>query len=74
MILATDVHYPANGGARAAGVLFDDWASGVVTREVMIPIDAPAPYVPGRFALTSHARQSTIRRFPGDAGDFARPR
>ena len=49
MILATDVHYPASGGARAAGVLFDDWASGVVTREVVIPIDAPAPYVPGRF-------------------------
>ncbi|MEO1197731.1 MAG: hypothetical protein AAFX39_00655 [Pseudomonadota bacterium] len=49
MILATDVHYPESGGARAAGVLFADWASAVATRDLVVPIAAPAPYVPGRF-------------------------
>lgn len=49
MILATDVHYGAAGGAHAAGVLFDDWADETARNTCVVPVDEVAPYRPGRF-------------------------
>lgn len=49
MILATDVHYGAAGGAMAAGVLFDDWADGAARASYTVPVEKVAPYRPGRF-------------------------
>lgn len=49
MIAAVDVHYPARGRARAAAVLFSDYAAAAPERILSRRIPAPADYVSGAF-------------------------
>jgi len=49
MILATDVHYRADGKATAAGALFRDWHSETADQVVTHQIGQVAPYRPGYF-------------------------
>lgn len=49
MIAAFDVHYPAQGRARAAAVLFADYGAPAPDRILIRLISAPAVYVPGSF-------------------------
>ncbi|MCA1962078.1 MAG: endonuclease V [Desulfomonile sp.] len=48
MIAALDVHYGPKG-ARAAGILFEDWDSEQTTLQVMEIVADTAPYEAGRF-------------------------
>jgi deoxyribonuclease V len=48
---AVDVHYPADGGARAALVVADDIRLGQVREEHLAWQETVAPYQPGRFYL-----------------------
>jgi deoxyribonuclease V len=47
--IAVDVHYHDGGGARAAAVVFADWASPTSVREVTVDVEVVAPYAPGSF-------------------------
>jgi deoxyribonuclease V len=49
MILAVDVHYPGDGTAIAAGVMFKDWHSDTVEQVVTHHVEQVAPYRPGFF-------------------------
>ena len=49
MILAVDVHYPADSTATAAGVLFREWHSDTADQVVTHQIGQVAPYRPGFF-------------------------
>lgn len=49
MLLVTDVHYLQEGGARAAGIVLDDWADENVGRHHLSHIDRVEPYVTGEF-------------------------
>jgi deoxyribonuclease V len=49
MIAAFDVHYPAQGPARAAAVLFTDYSDPVPDRILSRLISEPAGYIPGAF-------------------------
>jgi deoxyribonuclease V len=49
MILAVDVHYPADSTATAAGVLFSEWHSDAADQVVTHQIGQVAPYRPGYF-------------------------
>jgi deoxyribonuclease V len=49
MLVAVDVDYRADRTAVAAGVLFADWASGVIEDTVIRHIPDARPYRPGRF-------------------------
>jgi deoxyribonuclease V len=49
--VAVDVHYPANGGARAAAVLADDAAFARVLAERTAILPQVLPYRPGEFYL-----------------------
>jgi deoxyribonuclease V len=49
MILAVDVHYPADSTATAAGVLFREWHSDTADQVVTHQIGQVAPYQPGFF-------------------------
>jgi deoxyribonuclease V len=46
---AVDVHYPADGGARAALVLTDDPRLGRIVDERVHWLPSVAPYQPGQF-------------------------
>lgn len=48
MILATDVHYHANG-ATAAGVVFEQWCDEAAAQVILTEIPAVAEYIPGQF-------------------------
>jgi len=49
LVGAVDVHYPADGGARAALVLAPDPTFARIVGERVEWLDAVAPYQPGRF-------------------------
>jgi deoxyribonuclease V len=49
MLLAVDVDYRADGSAVAAGVLFADWASGVIEDTLIRRVPSAQPYRPGHF-------------------------
>ena len=49
MHLATDVHYRADGTARAAGIGFHDWRSDRILWSGTAEVSAVKPYRPGRF-------------------------
>jgi deoxyribonuclease V len=51
MIIAVDVHYPPDGPATAAGILFRSWETGEPSAEVVVETGAAAEYVPGSFYL-----------------------
>lgn len=50
MIIAIDVAY-YGPGARAAGVVFEDWRSSSAVHEVVVDLPTVAEYVPGEFYL-----------------------
>lgn len=47
--LAVDVHYRDDGSAVAAGILFPDWETDEIAREIVVAIPSVRAYVPGRF-------------------------
>ncbi len=50
MLLVLDVHYtPSGSAAKAAGLLFDDWASGTEHSRLVMERSPVEPYVPGEF-------------------------
>ncbi|MCH9688782.1 MAG: endonuclease V [Deltaproteobacteria bacterium] len=49
MLLATDVHYFDQGGARAAGVVLDGWSAEASHHELTAHVDHVQPYVTGQF-------------------------
>ena len=49
MIAAFDVHYPDDGRACAAAVLFHEYTDGEPESERVEPIEGVLPYVPGQF-------------------------
>ncbi len=49
MNLAVDVQYDGDSRAVAAGILFPDWRSDVISRVETVTIDTIAPYRPGAF-------------------------
>lgn len=51
LVGAVDVHYPADGGARAALVLAADPTFAPIVGERVAWLDTVAPYQPGRFYL-----------------------
>jgi deoxyribonuclease V len=44
-----DVHYPDNGGARAALIVYSDDAFATLAQECVVVLDDVAPYRPGNF-------------------------
>lgn len=49
MIAAFDVHYPSQGPARAAAVLFSVWEAAEPEAILSRPVPEPADYMPGAF-------------------------
>lgn len=49
MIAAFDVHYPSQGPARAAAVLFCAWEAAEPEAILSLPVPEPADYIPGAF-------------------------
>ena len=49
MILAVDVDYKQNNEAIIAGILFENWESKEITKEVIVKIDKVEEYISGEF-------------------------
>ena len=49
MILAVDVDYKQNNEAIIAGILFENWESKGITKEVIVKIDKVEEYISGEF-------------------------